>query len=95
MPYATWRATGWAIEAGALGTLPRPRSHRLAELTIDDAVPDVLDSMIEVRHLAPGDAFVPCLPSLKRGRYTCRCLEIRIGGMEVSVDEPRCPWNRW
>lgn len=59
VPYATWRATGWAIEAGALGTLPRPRSHRPAELTIDDAVPDVLDSMIEVRHLAPGDAFVP------------------------------------
>jgi hypothetical protein len=54
VPYATWRQSGWAHEAAALCTRPRPRSHSPAELAVDRAVPDALSFVVEVRHLAVG-----------------------------------------
>lgn len=59
VPYATWLESGWAGEAAALDTRPRPPGHPAAELVVDDAVPDVMDLVAEVRPLAPGEAFRP------------------------------------
>ncbi len=53
VPYATWATSGWASETEPLSTRPRPRSHRPVELTVAYAVPDVMDFVVEVRHLAP------------------------------------------
>ena len=55
VPYHRWREDRWDSEAAALGTRPRPRSHRPVELTIDVPIPDALEMVIEIRHLAPGD----------------------------------------
>jgi hypothetical protein len=57
VPYAAWQTSGWDSEAAALGTRPRARSHPPAELVVPDAVPDVLDFVSDVRHLAPGEPF--------------------------------------
>lgn len=42
VPYRRWLVDAWAYEDIA-GARPRPRSHRPAELTISEAVPDILD----------------------------------------------------
>jgi hypothetical protein len=55
VPYAAWIEGRWDSEAAALGTRPRPRSHRPVELTIEGGVPDVMELAIEIRHLAPGE----------------------------------------
>lgn len=54
VPYATWLESGWAAEAAALGTRPRPAGHPPAELVVADAVPDVMALVVEVRPLEPG-----------------------------------------
>jgi hypothetical protein len=59
VPLAAWRESGWESEARALGTRPRPRSHRPAELTIADAVPDALECVVVVRRLESGEPFLP------------------------------------
>lgn len=51
VPYLTWYASGWQHEATGLGTRPRSRSHRPAELTVDGAVPDVMDFVVDIRHV--------------------------------------------
>ncbi len=51
VPYRTWLESGWATETEALHTRPRSRSHPPAELTVDYAVPDVMDFVIDVRRL--------------------------------------------
>lgn len=57
VPYATWRATGWYYEAEGLGTTPRARGHKPVELTIADAVVDVLECVVEVRELGEQKVF--------------------------------------
>jgi hypothetical protein len=54
VPYAAWREAGWQREADGLGTRPRPRGHRPAELAIDGAVPDAMRFVIETRAVAAG-----------------------------------------
>lgn len=49
VPWATWRASGWRSESDGLGTPPRSRSHKPAELTVDHAVPDILDFVVARR----------------------------------------------
>ena len=53
VPYKTWLESGWASEIEALHTRPRSRSHPAAELTVDYAVPDVMDFVVDVRQLEP------------------------------------------
>jgi hypothetical protein len=48
VPYAEWLRSGWASEAAALGLQERPRSHVPAELTVLDAVPDILRYVVDV-----------------------------------------------
>ncbi|QBD77690.1 hypothetical protein EPA93_17510 [Ktedonosporobacter rubrisoli] len=53
VPYKSWLQSGWASEAEALGTTPRPIHHRPVELAITHAVPDALDCLVETRYLKP------------------------------------------
>ena len=57
VPYTTWLVSGWASETEGLHTRPRPRSHIPAELTVDYALPDVMDFVIDVRRLEAGELF--------------------------------------
>lgn len=59
VPYANWIQTGWASESESLGTPLRKSSHRPVELTVLDAVPDVLRFVVGVHPLQPGEGFVP------------------------------------
>jgi hypothetical protein len=58
VPYIAWTNTGWLSEAQALGTRTRPLNHRPVELTVTDAVPDVMDFVVSVRELAPGSIYL-------------------------------------
>lgn len=55
VPHARWCESRWESEAAALGTRPRPRSHRPVELTVEVPMADALELVVEVRHLAPGE----------------------------------------
>ena len=54
VPYERWLIDGWAYE-NIPGAQPRPRSHRPAELTISEAVPDILDYVMAAVPLNPGE----------------------------------------
>ncbi|MGH8672623.1 MAG: DUF7002 family protein [Burkholderiales bacterium] len=62
VPYPMWLKSAWSSEAQALGTRTRPRNHPPVELAVADSVPDVLDFVLDVRHLAPGDCLMPYRP---------------------------------
>lgn len=55
VPYSEWTDTAWLSEAQALGTRPRPPRHPPVELTIADSVPDMMDFVVSVKNLAPGE----------------------------------------
>jgi hypothetical protein len=57
VPYASWSASGWESEATSLGTRTRPHSHQPVELTIDGGVADIMDVVIQVQRLEPGEPF--------------------------------------
>lgn len=54
VPYADWVAGGWAAER-IRGVAPRPASHRPVELTVDGAVPDILDYVTDIVPLDAGE----------------------------------------
>lgn len=49
VPWMMWQASGWRSESEGLGTTPRAKSHKPAELTIDHAVPDILAFVVSRR----------------------------------------------
>jgi len=51
VPYDEWRESGWFSEAKGLRTKLRASSHKPVELTIREAVGDIMDFVIEVRQL--------------------------------------------
>jgi hypothetical protein len=51
VPWMTWQASGWRSESDGLGTSLRAKSHKPAELTIDRAVPDILEFVIARREV--------------------------------------------
>jgi hypothetical protein len=59
VPYTDWLGSRWSSEAAALGICARPRSHTPVEVAILDAVTDIADFIVEVRHLEPGELFDP------------------------------------
>ena len=59
VPYDEWVESGWAWEAKGLKIRQRPLSHRPVELTVADAVEDVLDFIVDVRRLAAREDFTP------------------------------------
>lgn len=48
VPYARWSESGWDSEAAGVGVRWRPRTHRPVELTVDGAVPDIMELVIHV-----------------------------------------------
>ena len=59
VPFAKWVSSGWASEAEALGTPTRKRSHRPVELTVVDAIPDIMRFVVGVFALSDGEPLVP------------------------------------
>ncbi len=59
VPYSIWKESGWAIEAESLGGLTRSRSHIPVELTVRGSIPDVMNFVVDVQELAPGQTFSP------------------------------------
>jgi hypothetical protein len=54
VPYQRWLIDGWAYE-DIPGVQARPRSRQPAELTISEAVPDILDYVLAAVPLNPGE----------------------------------------
>lgn len=55
VPYDVWVDTGWKSESEALGTKPRPSSHKPVELTITDAIPNIFDFVIDLCRFEPDE----------------------------------------
>ncbi len=58
VPLAQWGKSGWASEAEALNTPVRKRSHKPVELTVLDAVPDIMHFVVDVMPLLPDQRLV-------------------------------------
>ncbi len=63
VPYASWLASAWTSEAASLGTPVRPSSHVPVELTVTGSIPDIMQFVVEVQHLAPDQPFTPASTS--------------------------------
>ena len=59
VPFAEWARSGWASEADVLGPPVRKRSHQPVELTVLDAVPDIMRFVVGVFDLSAGQLLVP------------------------------------
>jgi len=59
VPYATWAISAWASEAASLGTAVRSPSHPPVELTLSGSIPDIMQFVVDVQQLAPGQSFTP------------------------------------
>lgn len=59
VPYAAWATSAWTSEANHLGTPLRPASHPPVECTIAGSIPDIMQFVSDVQHLAPGQSFKP------------------------------------
>lgn len=59
VPYAAWATNAWTSEAASLRTPLRPSSHHPVEVTVAGSIPDIMQFVIEVQHLAPGQLFTP------------------------------------
>jgi hypothetical protein len=57
VPYGVWLESAWSAEASGLNTRVRARSHRPVELTVHEAVPDIMDMVVHVCRLEPGEPF--------------------------------------
>jgi len=59
VPLAEWVESGWASEAEALDRPARKRAHRPVELTVLDAVPDIMRFVVGVFDLSADQSLVP------------------------------------
>lgn len=59
VPWPTWCESGWRHESDGLGTRPRPCRHKPAELTIPEAVPDIMDFVLDVRFVPASGKIQP------------------------------------
>jgi len=57
VPLAEWARSGWASEAAALGIPPRRASHQPVELTVIQAVPDIMRFAIGIFAVPCGQLF--------------------------------------
>jgi Family of unknown function (DUF7002) len=57
VPLAEWARSGWASEAAALGIPSRRRSHQPVELTVIDAVPDILRFVVGIFAIPADQSF--------------------------------------
>lgn len=56
-PLAEWVRSGWASEAAALGIPSRRKLHQPVELTVIDAVPDIMRFVVGIFALPSGQLF--------------------------------------
>lgn len=68
VPYRQWVESGWRSEMEGLGLFRDRRSDPPVELTVADAVPDIMEYVVGVHHLNPGDLFMPSVPFDSRRR---------------------------
>ena len=59
VPLAEWIKSGWTSESKELGIPLRNRSHQPVELTVFEAVPDIVRFIIDVVPLPTGQPFMP------------------------------------
>lgn len=59
VPYTAWVTSAWASEAASLDTPVRPSSHPPVELTVAGSIPDIMQFVVDVQHLAEGQLFTP------------------------------------
>lgn len=57
VPLAEWVRMGWTSEAAALGIPPRRKSHQPVEVTVIDAVPDIMRFVVGVVALPAGQSY--------------------------------------
>lgn len=57
VPYEAWITSAWASEAASIGTQVRPPSHPPVELTVTGSIPDIMQFVVSVQQLAPGQLF--------------------------------------
>lgn len=57
VPLAEWARSGWASEAAALSIPLRRKSHQPVELTVIDAVPDILRFVVGIFAIPAGQPF--------------------------------------
>jgi hypothetical protein len=57
VPYAEWVKSGWSSEARGLGTRGRAGSHSPVELTVEGVIRDIMECIIDVEQLGPGEPF--------------------------------------
>ncbi len=59
VPYAAWVTSAWASEVASLGIPVRPPSHPPVELTVAGSIPTIMQFVVRVQKLAPGQSFTP------------------------------------
>ncbi len=59
VPYAAWVTSAWASEAASVGIPVRLPSHPPVELTVAGSIPDIMQFVVRVQQLAPGQLFTP------------------------------------
>jgi len=68
VPYSVWIESGWSNETQGLGSRSHARSHQPVELTVADAIADIMGFIVRVHRLGPGEIFYPAkFP----GRFDC------------------------
>lgn len=55
VPFVEWSRSGWSSETIDLGTRRRVTSHRPVELTVEGAIRDIMECLIDVQQLGPGE----------------------------------------
>jgi hypothetical protein len=59
VPYAVWIESGWSSEAQGVNSRSRDRSHQPVELTVADAIADIMSFIVRVHRLGPSEIFYP------------------------------------
>jgi len=67
VPYWVWVESGWSSETEALGSRSRGRNYQPVELTVADAVPDIMNFVVRVHQVGPGEIFCPATDAARPG----------------------------
>jgi hypothetical protein len=59
VPYWIWIESGWSSESEGLQTPPRGRSHCPVELTVTAGVSNIMNFVVRVHRLGPGETLCP------------------------------------
>ena len=59
VPYYEWARSGWSTETEGLKLALHRQRHHPVELTVADAVPDIISVVVRVHRLGPGETLRP------------------------------------